>query len=160
MTPNELMKEKKAIALELETLFEEDVNNSTILLTASLEEAEKVDYNFAARTKKVEELLAKERKIKQTLNLFNASTKIIGFDMTISEGLVYIGQINNELSTLNRMSTKRSIYPAQSYNGVNMYYKLAYDTNEVKGRIKKLEQLKNDLQAAIDTTNITTEVNM
>lgn len=160
MTPNELMKEKKAIALELSTLFEEDVQNSTILLNASLEEAEKIDYDFAVSTRRVEELQGREREIKQALNLFNATTKIKGFEMTISEGLVYIGQINTELDTLNRMASKRNIYPAQGYNGVSMYYKLAYDTNEVKARIKNLEQLKNDLQAAIDTTNITEEISL
>lgn len=159
MTPNELMAKRSAIEYELFDIRHSDDEETGILLNAALEPVETSDYNFAERCQKIDELLVQERQIKKALNAFNVTAKIANYDMTISDALVYIGQINGELRALDRMARKRQISIEHNYNGISTYYKLAYDAKEVKERINQLKALKTSIQHEVDLVNLTAEIN-
>lgn len=159
MTPNELMSEKCAVERALADIRYTDESETGILLNPALEPVETSEYNFAERCQKIDELLVKERQIKKALNAFNVTAKIANYDMTISDALVYIGQINTELRALDRMARRRQISIEHNYNGVSTYYKLAYDAKEVKERMSKLQFLKTSIQHEVDVVNLTAEIN-
>jgi hypothetical protein len=64
-------------------------------------------YSFAGTRDKVSALDAEIRKLKHLLNLSNATTMVPEFSMTLGECLVYLAQLNRELTTVGYMAKKK-----------------------------------------------------
>ena len=72
-------------------LQEENVVSFIAATTENIEEV-RPSYSYEETAAKFDEIDRKIRKIKHALNVFNATTVVDGFDMTIDEMLVYIPQ--------------------------------------------------------------------
>lgn len=82
--------------------------NSKDFLAAVGEDLESVrpDYNFATTQVALNEIETKIRKLKHALNIFNSTTVIPEFGMTIDEMLVYIPQLTIRKDKLARMKDR------------------------------------------------------
>ena len=114
-------------------------------------------YSFSEVQNKKEILNAKIRKIKHALNVYNVSTVIPEFDMTIDQMLIYIPQLTT-LKKLysdmkNKMPKKRA--EAASYKIVNLidYCYTNYDVNEVAKNYNEVSETLAAVQMALDKIN-------
>ena len=153
----ELMKMLKCIESDLEYIHSQDRNETSIKCDIDGEPIYESDYNFAFNREEAKQLYESESKIKLILAKFNVETKIIGYDMTIIEGLVRIAQLRNEIRVLTPMAAKTKYTTNYSGDYGNLY-KVVYDVREVKETLKKMQQELSRLQVAIDKTNLNSKI--
>lgn len=120
-------------------------------------------YDYVETSKQINELEEKARKLKHAINLFNISTKVDGFDMTVDQMLVYIPQLTKKKSKLSGMADcleKERI----GYNGdgVVEYRYVNYDLDKVKKDLEEIGDTLAKAQTALDVANnsVTFEVDM
>ena len=79
--------------------------NSSSFVAAIQEDVESVrpEYNFKEMRDAQAEVECKIRKVKHAINVFNTTTIIPDFNITIDEMLVYLPQLNAECATLSKM---------------------------------------------------------
>ena len=157
----ELMKELKAVQIELEDLIDEANTKNTVSYFEGEEEVEK-DFDYESFIKKMNDLKEKERKLKTLLAYSNATTKLVGMEeMTIGEGLIKLAQLSSELKVLSGYKTRKqivkSIKHATFEGDKDRVYvtEHLYDPNKVDEDIKTLQREISHLQVAIDRTNLT-----
>ena len=100
----------------LKALQRREENTKTFL--ASLwEDLESVrpEYDYAAMQAEQAAIEANIRKLKHTLNVFNTTTVIPEFEMTIDQMLIYLPQLTNRLEKLSRM---KELLPKQRENAL------------------------------------------
>jgi hypothetical protein len=112
-------------------------------------------YSFAKTRDKISALDAEIRKLKRLLNLSNATTIVPEFSMTLGECLVYLAQLNREMSTVSGMARKQDKTTNSTYGGVVEYTVLNYDKAECQEKLEWLKDTVAQLQIAIDRTNLT-----
>lgn len=150
---------KILLKLQEEHACIESTENDSMLFLASLgEDVESVRpaYDYEETQKQLSGLEAKIRKIKHALNVFNASTVIPGFDMTIDEMLVYMPQLTAKLRKLRKMSLA---LPKARYNSkyertnIIDYQYANYDIAAVKADYDALSDELYKAQLALDEVN-------
>lgn len=99
------------------------------------------------------------RKLKHTLNVFNTTTVIPEFEMTIDQMLIYLPQLTNRLEKLSRM---KELLPKQrenalySRNSAIIDYRYAnYDIQTVEKDYEVLAETLAKAQTALDYINNT-----
>ena len=109
--------------------------NGKEFLAAVGEDIESVrpDYNFKETQDALDEVERKIRKLKHALNVFNSTTVIPEFGMTIDEMLVYIPQLTAKKNKLARMKDKLPKVREQTRvnSSILDYRYLNYDVKEV-----------------------------
>lgn len=121
----------------------------------TLTPAYEVIYDFMGNRERIKELYKEESDIKKVLNEFNQRTLINGYNLTISEGLVRLGQLKEEVKVLTSI-TRRGKYIQDSYReGIR---KATYDDKVVKDELRKAQHELSALQVAIDRTNLTVQI--
>ena len=163
ISPTELMKKLKFIEQEIISVHEEDEHMGYIPAEKTQDEGGNIklcplyksNYDFGANRSKVKELQAEEIKIKKVLADFNYKTKVIGYDFTISEGLIKLAQLKSEVRTISNMVNKGQ-YVKDSYR--DNYAVAAYDLKEAKEELKKAQKELSTLQVALDKTNLTSSI--
>lgn len=152
----ELMKEiKKLTALKTELLdYEARESLTTYAEGESIIES---TYSYNEIRDKIDEIDEKIRHIKQLLAYANATVKVDGFDMTISEGLVYLAQLQSKLERLGRLKSRAPLTRQSSNyrNGLVEYVKTNYDVEQIKKEYDLVYETIQKLQIAIDRTNLT-----
>ena len=150
----------------LRRLYEEeacvisDENNGRTFVAATVENIEDVrpDYDFSRTRELIGEYDRKIRKVKHAINLFNATTVVDGFDMTIDELLVYMPQITAEINRLGDMVTTPAKKRADSYGKLGSFIEYIYSNYDLSGAKEKyyeLYGLKQKMQTALDVLNNT-----
>lgn len=93
LTSAEANKMIRALKDQYRLLFSQE-ENVVSFIAATTENVEEVrpPYSYEETAAKYDEIERKIRKIKHALNVFNATTKVEGFDMTIDEMLVFLPQ--------------------------------------------------------------------
>ena len=120
----ELMKELKAVQIELEDLIDEANTKNTVSYFEGEEEVEK-DFEYESFIKKMNDLKEKERKLKTLLAYSNATTKLVGMEeMTIGEGLIKLAQLSSELKVLSGYKTRKQIVLKQFLFNLSIYLKI------------------------------------
>lgn len=165
VTATELMKQLKYIESEIEDIHNADKNNCTALLQKQndskgnqvLVPLYESDYDFASNRAKIRELHKEERKIRNTLSLFNAKTKVDGNNFTISEGLVRIAELKSEISILAGLASRTQFNTKTSYQEVHVI-KTLYNVEEAKEVLRAYQRELSALQVAIDKTNLNSEI--
>lgn len=146
-----LMEEKSSIEMR--------EYNGKEFLAAVGEDLESVrpDYDFAKTQSALAEVEEKIRKLKHALNVFNSTTVIPEFDMTIDEMLVYIPQLTARKSKLSSMKDKLPKIREQSRTNSSIldYRYLNYDVNEVAAEYEKAADTLAKAQNALDAVNMT-----
>ena len=115
------------------------------------------DYDFAKTQSALAEVERKIRKLKHALNVFNSTTVIPEFDMTIDEMLVYIPQLTARKNKLSSMKDKLPKVREQSRTNSSIldYRYLNYDVNEVAAEYEKAADTLASAQNALDAVNMT-----
>ena len=146
-----LMEEKSSIEMR--------EYNGKEFLAAVGEDLESVrpDYDFAKTQSALAEVERKIRKLKHALNVFNSTTVIPEFDMTIDEMLVYIPQLTARKNKLSSMKDK--LPKVREQNRMNSsildYRYLNYDVAEVAAEYEKAADTLAKAQNALDAVNMT-----
>ena len=132
--------------------------NGKEFLAAVGEDIESVrpDYNFKETQDALDEVERKIRKLKHALNVFNSTTVIPEFGMTIDEMLVYIPQLTAKKNKLARMKDKLPKVREQTRvnSSILDYRYLNYDINEVTAAYEKTCDMLAKAQTALDAANM------
>lgn len=134
--------------------------NGREFLAAVGEDVESVrpDYDFAATQNALNEVEVKIRKLKHALNVFNSTTVIPEFGITIDEMLVFIPQLTARKNKLAQMKDKLPKVREQSHMSVSNvldYRYLNYDVNVVTAEYEKISDTLAKAQNALDAVNMT-----
>lgn len=135
---------------------EENVVSFIAATTENIEEV-RPSYSYEETAAKFDEIERKIRKIKHALNVFNATTVVDGFDMTIDEMLVFLPQTSERLRKLEDMLAKPEKTRAQNTGRTSIieYEYLNYDLQKVQQDYDALLDLKNRALTALDVVNNT-----
>lgn len=132
--------------------------NGKEFLAAVGEDSESVrpDYDFTETQNALDEIETKIRKLKHALNVFNSTTVIPEFGMTIDEMLVYIPQLTMRMNKLARMKDRLPKVREQTrMNSAILDYRyLNYDVNEVSAAYEKTCDTLAKAQNALDAVNM------
>ena len=121
------------------------------------EEKDRFDYgySFSKTRETVCDIDNEIRKLRHLLNISNATTTVPEFSMTLGECLVYLAQLNRELSIVSSMAKKEPITTTTTFGGKVEYKSLNYDKDECQVKADWLQTTIAQLQIAIDRTNLT-----
>lgn len=135
---------------------EENVVSFIAATTENIEEV-RPSYSYEETSAKFDEIERKIRKIKHALNVFNATTVVDGFDMTIDEMLVFLPQTSERLRKLEDMLAKPEKARAMNTGRTSIieYEYLNYDLQKVQEDYDALMDLKNRALTALDVVNNT-----
>jgi len=157
-TSAEAAKLLKRLSDELTALssFED---RSSEFVAAVGEDAAKVkpEYDFSATQAKLLELEGKIRSVKHALNIFNTTTVVPGFDMTIDQILVLIPQLTAKKRKLAYMKNKLPITrePSSSRTGLIEYRYLNYNLADAEKQYAAIDEMLSKAQTALDLINST-----
>lgn len=115
-------------------------------------------YDFDATQKAIDLIDGKIRTVKHAINMFNATTTVPDFDMTIDQMLVYIPQLSRRKEKLEEMVRKLPKSRDNSYGRSSNYIEyryLNYDVNKAKAEYDKISKLLTSAQMALDVVNTT-----
>ena len=118
-------------------------------------------YNFKEMRDAQAEVERKIRKLKHALNVFNTTTIVPDFDMTIDEMLVFLPQLNKQCSLLSGMRDampKVRVSSGYSGNSAILDYEYTnYDIEEANKLYIELSDMLAKAQTALDLINSTVE---
>lgn len=144
----------------LKALQRREENTKTFLASLGEDiESVRPEYDYAAMQVEQAAIEANIRKLKHTLNVFNTTTIIPEFEMTIDQMLIYLPQLTNRLEKLSRM---KELLPKQrenalySRNSAIIDYRYAnYDIQTVEKDYEVLAETLAKAQTALDYINNT-----
>lgn len=147
---------------ELRTLQVREGKTKTFV-AALQEDIESVrpKYNFKEMRDAQAEVERKIRKLKHALNVFNTTTVVPDFDMTIDEMLVFLPQLNKQCSLLSGMrDAMPKVRVSSGYSGNSAildYQYTNYDIEEANKLYIELSDILAKAQTALDLINSTVE---
>lgn len=147
---------------ELHTLQLREANTSSFV-AAIQEDIESVrpEYNFKEMRNAQAEVERKIRKIKHAINVFNTTTIVPNFDITIDEMLVYLPQLSRQCETLSKMREampKVRVSTGYSSSSPIIDYRYAnYDIEEVSRCYTEVSDTLAKAQTSLDLVNNTVE---
>lgn len=132
--------------------------NGKEFLAAVGEDIESVrpDYNFKETQNALDEIETKMRKLKHALNVFNSTTVIPEFGMTIDEMLVYIPQLTMRKNKLAGMKDRLPKVREQTRvnSSILDYRYLNYGVDEATAEYDKIADTLAKAQNALDAVNM------
>ena len=135
--------------------------NSSRFIAATIENVEDVRpvYSYAEVTRKLDNCDERIRKIKHALNIFNSTTVVDGFDMTIDEMLVYLPQLSDQLTRLAHLMMKpeKERIMDSGRTSIIEYEYANYDCEVVKKDYDEVSALRMRALTALDVTNNTVQ---
>lgn len=144
----------------LKALQRREENTKTFLASLGEDiESVRPEYDYTAMQAEQAAIEANISKLKHTLNVFNTTTVIPEFEMTIDQMLIYLPQLTNRLEKLSRM---KELLPKQrenalySRNSAIIDYRYAnYDIQTVEKDYEVLAETLAKAQTALDYINNT-----
>ena len=148
---------KKLIDEHDSLLLRENMGKEFLAAVGEDLESVRPDYDFAATQTALAEVETKIRKLKHALNVFNSTTVIAEFGITIDEMLVLIPQLTATKNRLAQMKDKLPKVREQSRMSVSSildYRYLNYDV-VVSAEYEKAADTLSRAQNALDAVNMT-----
>ena len=137
----------------------EKEGKSSVFVAAVGEELEEVRpaYDYGEVQAQLAELERKIRIVKHAINLFNQSTIVPGFDMTVDQMLVYIPQLSARKNKLLRMAGRlpKERLHASGY-AAKAIIEYSYANYDIEKAEKDLAQVNDELaraQTGLDVVN-------
>lgn len=144
---------------EEQAAIKEKEEKSAVFIAAIEEDVESVrpEYRYAEVQAKLASLEARVRRVKHAINMFNLTTQVPGFDMTVDQMLVYIPQLNEKKNKLSRMACRLPKERAGSSGYSNkaiVEYKYAnYDIAQAEADLAAVTDELARAQTALDVLN-------
>ncbi len=116
----------------------------------------KPEYDFSSTQGKLDEIEKSIRIVKHAINMFNTTTIVSEFNMTIDQMLIYIPQLTQKKDRLRRMqstSPKKRNESMSLKNGVIDYVYTNYDIAEAKKSYEETAETLRKAQLALDKIN-------
>lgn len=150
---------------ELRTLQYREENTKSFLAALGEDpESVRPDYDYAASQEQQNEVEAKIRKLKHTMNVFNATTVIPEYGITIDEMLVYLPQLSRRAGRLSMMKDALpKVRESAGYsrgNTVIDYRYANYDIEQVNKDYLAVSEELAKAQTALDYINNTAEMDI
>ena len=121
-------------------------------------------YDYSEMQNELAEIEMKIRKIKHAINMFNTTTVIPEFGITIDEMLVYLPQLNHRESKLARMKAElpktREGGGYRSGSAVIDYRLANYDIKQAEADYNAVSDELAKAQTALDVVNNTIELDI
>jgi hypothetical protein len=157
-TSSQIAKLLRKLAEEKETLTGIENHGSTFIVASGEDEDSiRPEYDYAETQKKISEIDARTVRIKHALNLFNSTSKLPGYDITVDQALIMIPQLT---ARKNRLDQLRSNLPKtremNMRSGSIIDYRVAnYDPKQAQADYEKASDELAKLQTALDLFNTT-----
>lgn len=139
--------------------LKEDISRSFVAAIQEDIESVRPEYNFQEMRNAQAEVEKKIRKVKHAINVFNTTTIVPDFDITIDEMLVYLPQLNRQCEILSKLKDalpKTRVNTGYSGSGNIIDYRYAnYDIEEVGKCYTELFHRLAKAQTALDLVNST-----
>lgn len=149
----EIMKEIKKLEEVKETLLNEESDNC-IVTYLQKETPINTGYDYNLTNIKIDECDKEILRLKSLLTKANVETEVEGFEMTISEALVYLAQLNEKLKRLSYLVNLKPLKRSTGYDSVPEFTKIVFDREKVLNDYEEVRNLIPKLQMAIDRTNL------
>lgn len=134
-------------------------DNSKSFVAATIEDIEDVrpDYDYAEMQAKLDELETKIRRVKHAINVFNSTTVIPDFGVTIDEMLILIPQLTNRKFRLGNMANAlpKTRERSSFQSGIIDYRYTNYDVAAAEADAKAASDMLARAQTALDKINST-----
>ena len=137
-------------------LKKEEMSKDFLVSLGENPDAIRPEYDFCATQKELDALECKIRIVKHALNVFNSTTIIPEFEITIDEMLVLIPQLSKRKQKLATMKGKLPKMREQGFarNSAMVEYRyLNYEVSWVESEYKKATELLAKAQTALDIIN-------
>ena len=162
-TSAEANKLLRALNEEHDNLINQEDNGKSFV-AATIEDIEDVrpDYDYADMQKKLAEVEEKIRRVKHAINVFNSTTTVPGFDMTIDELLILIPQLSSRKMRLGMMANAlpKTRERSSFQSGIIDYRYANYDVAAAEADAKEASDLLAKAQTALDLVNSTKKMNI
>ena len=137
----------------------EDISKEFVVSLGETPDSVRPEYDFCATQKALTGLEEKMRKIRHALNIFNATTVVPQFGITIDEMLVLIPQLSKRKQKLFEMKGKLPKMREHSgYSRVSTvveYRYLNYAVADVETEYERITEMLGKAQMALDMVNNT-----
>ena len=144
---------------EYEMLLQKEEQSKTFLASLGEDpESVRPAYDYSETQNTIDNLEKQIRNIKHRLNIFNTTTVIPEFNITVDEMLVLIPQLNKRKAKLSDMMSKLPKSREENYasrNNIIDYRYINYDLNTVEEDYKKVTETLSSAQTALDKVNST-----
>ena len=157
-TSSEANKLLKKLNSDLDTLLNiESQSKSFLAATGEDPESVRPEFNYEQTQLDIKELQRKIRTVKHAINMFNTTTMVPGFDMTIDEMLVYLPQMHYRVIILDQMRNMLPKVRERTYgsgsNATIDYRYINFDRDKVKEDYEKAIEEQNRAQLVLDSIN-------
>lgn len=160
VSPIEVTNRINALKEELKDLEEYEKKSSSFFVNLGQDkESLRPSYDFEETQKRYLELTQEVIKLKHILNVFNTSTIVPGFDMTVDQMLVYLPMLRGRKQTLQKMKDEpmNGLSSRVTYRGVNYTY-FNYSVQKVTEDYRKIAEEYAKARTALDFINVTGEI--
>lgn len=158
-SPTMLMKELKFIKERIAELHKADLQDSQEQVLNLTDEPSLLSgYSYEGNRQAIKELREREETIHRTLSIFNLTTKVPGFDLTISEGLLRLGQLKSEIEVLSTLASRHQVHKDGSWYDEKHYTKCCYDVAKAKADLAAMREERTAIQVGIDRVNLTSDI--
>lgn len=159
VTSKDANKLLKQLNEELSSILKKEADSKTFNAAIS-EQVENVrpEYNYKSIQENINILQNKIIKIKHAINMFNVSTIVPEFNMTIDEILIYIPQLTATKQKLAEMKDKPKMERVNLYGrsvgNIIDYVYTNYDASEVEKDYLEVSNKLANAQIALDKINV------
>ena len=160
VSPIEVTNRINALKEELKDLEEYEKKSSSFFVNLGQDkESLRPSYDFEETQKRYLELTQEVIKLKHTLNVFNTSTIVPDFNMTVDQMLVYLPMLRGRKQTLQKMKDEpmNGLSSRVTYRGVNDTYS-NYSVQKVTEDYRKIAEEYAKARTALDFINATGEI--
>lgn len=160
VSPQTVAKKINALKEELKDLERSEKQSCTFTFTVGEDfEAIRPSYDYKETQKRYMELTEEIRKLRHTMNVFNTSTIVPGFDMTIDQMLCYLPQLRERKQILKKLKDQPiSGRSSGIFEGIVRYEYCNYSVQKATEDYKKIADEYAKAHTALDLINVTGEI--
>ena len=155
----------KKLMEERSVLLSAEAQSKTFVAatTEQLEDA-RPEYDYKSTQEKLDEIEKNIRIVKHSINTFNITHTVEGFDMTVDQMLVYIPQLTEKKSRLKSMGNTlpKTRIVTSTRSTLIEYVHANYDVKQAKEDFESVSEELSRAQIALDklNTSVQMEINL